>query len=180
MTQQQEKTHTGVERLIDKLQDVVGGMAGRMSASMVQTASQLVAKAGVSDMYELEAARVALQRSSSPEIKALARNMIMDHTTSTHQLQAALEMSETRGVPAPPDQLDERHRTMIENLEGAPANKFDSTYLDQQVLAHEEALTLLVHYRDHGDNPQLRSCAAGTAPVVYRHLQHAKALREQL
>jgi putative membrane protein len=171
--------HSSARAAFDKLQDAVGGMMGRMSASMVTSANAFVEKAALSDRYEIEAARVAMRRTKSPELMRLAHMMIADHTASTHNLQAALEMNETRGgVIGPPPQLDARHRTMIEHLEAAPDDMFDSTYIDQQVLAHEEALSLLVHFRDQGDNPQLRSCAAAFAPVVYRHLQHCKALKQ--
>jgi putative membrane protein len=174
----QEQKHGTVRHTFDKLQDVVGGMIGRMSASTVSSANAFIEKASLSDMYEIQAANVALRRTKSPDIMQLAKRMITDHTASTHNLQAALEMRETRGVMGPPAKLDARHRTMIDHLEAAPDDSFDSTYLDQQVLAHEEALTLLVHFRDNGDNPQLRSCAESFAPVVYRHLQHCKALRQ--
>lgn len=176
MTQEEGK-HGSVRHAFDKMQDVVGGMAGRMSASMVSSADAFVEKAALSDMYEIVSANIALRRAISPDVKQAARQMIEDHTASTHHLMAALEMNETRGVAQPPSKLDARHQTMIEHLEAAPESDFDATYLDQQVLAHEEALTLLVHYRDNGDNPQLRSAAAGVAPVVHRHLQHMKALK---
>ena len=176
MTQQEK--HGSVRHSFDKLQDVVGGMMGRMSASMVSSANAFVEKAALSDRYEIEAGKIALRRSKSPDLMVLAKTMIVDHTASTHNLQAALEMQETRGVIAPPSDLDARHRTMIDHLEAAPDDQFDSTYIDQQVLAHEEALSLLVHFRDNGDNPQLRSCAEAFAPVVYRHLQHCKALKQ--
>jgi putative membrane protein len=174
----QEHKHGSVRNTFDKLQDAVGGMMGRMSASMVSSANAFVEKAALSDRYEIEAARVALRRTKSPDLVQLAKTMVADHTASTHNLQAALEMQETRGVMGPPAELDARHRTMIEHLEAAPDDQFDSTYIDQQVLAHEEALALLVHFRDQGDNPQLRSCAGAFAPVVYRHLQHCKALKQ--
>lgn len=86
-------------------------------------------------------------------------------------------MNETKGVAAPPKQLETRHKKMLEHLDATPADKFDATYLDQQLLAHEETLTLMMSYFNGGDNPQLRSLAAGTAPVVGRHLERVKALK---
>jgi putative membrane protein len=176
MTDNSEE-HGGMRRAVDKVQDAVGGLAGRAAAGMVSSADKFVERASIGDMYEIEAARLALRRSTSPQIHAVALQMLADHTTSKHQLGAAMEMSETREVPAPPLELDARHRTMIEHLDTAPADAFDATYIDQQVLAHEETLALLTHYRDKGDNPQLRSYAAGSAPVVERHLHHVKDLR---
>jgi len=179
MTQDSDK-HGNVHHAMDKLQDMMGGLVGRASASMVTTADAFVENAAMGDMYELMSAQIALRRTRSPQVRDLARMMIADHTTSAHHLEAALEMNETLGVKPPPAELDTHRRKMIENLEAAPDDKFDSMYLDQQVLAHEETLTLLTKYYEDGDNSQLRSVAAGAAPVVYRHRQHCAQLKANL
>lgn len=168
--------HGRLQHTMGKAQDALGGVAGRMSAAMVTSADQFVENAAIGDMYEIAAANVALRRASSPAVRALAKMMHDDHTTSMHHLVAALEMTETLEVASPPTQVDARRQKMLENLEAAPDDKFDSTYVDQQVLAHEETLTLMTSFRDKGDNPQLRSLAAATAPVIERHLRHVKAL----
>jgi putative membrane protein len=89
-------------------------------------------------------------------------------------------MNETRGVAKPPAALDKRREKMVEHLKTAPDEQFDETYLDQQVLAHQETVSLMTSYRDGGDNPQLRSLAAAAAPVVERHLTMMKAMRAEL
>jgi len=171
--------HEGVRHTVDKLQDAVGGLVGRVSAGMTKEADSFVQNAAIGDLYEIASAELALERASSPEVRAWAVQMIDDHMTSAHQLAAALEMNETRGVAPIPTQLDARRRTMYEHLESAPADKFDAAYLDQQLLAHEETFTLLQAYRREGDNSQLRSFAAGAAPVVARHLSHVKAFKQR-
>lgn len=170
----------GLKTTIDKMTDTVGGAAGQMSAAMTKTADSFVENATISDLYERTAARIALRRSTNPQVQLVAREMLSDHYTSTHQLQAALEMNETRGVARPEEKLDTRRETMVTHLNDAPDDAFDKTYLDQQVLAHEEAVSLMHSYRDGGDNPQLRSFATGSAPVVERHLRHMKMLRAAL
>lgn len=174
--------HEGMRRAMDKAGDVVGGMVGRMSASTAgsTSADEFVKSAAIGDLYEVASAKLALQRARSDAVKAAARKMIVDHTTSTHHLRSALRMNSTRGLPPPPTELDERRKTMIEHLEAAPDDKFDATYVDQQILAHKETVDLMAGFRDHGDNPQLRSLAAGTAPVVTRHLAHMERLRAGL
>lgn len=181
MTAGNEK-HEGMQRTMDKTGDAVGGMVGRMTASTAGStrADEFVESAAIGDLYEIASARLALRRARSEEIKAAARKMIADHTTSTHQLRSALRMNSTKGLPPPPIEMDERRKTMMEHLEAAPDDKFDATYLDQQVLAHKETVDLMTGFRDHGDNAQLRSLAAGTAPVVTRHLTHMETLRAQL
>ncbi|RXZ66308.1 DUF4142 domain-containing protein [Pelagerythrobacter rhizovicinus] len=181
MTGNDEK-HEGVRRTMDKAGDVVGGMVGRMTASTAGStrADEFVKSAAIGDLYEIAAARLALRRSRTDEVRAAATKMIADHTTSTHHLRSALRMNSTRGLPAPPLEMDERRKTMIDHLKAAPDDKFDKTYVDQQVLAHKETVDLMTGFREHGDSPQLRSLAAGTAPVVQRHLAHMERLRARL
>jgi len=181
MTKRDEK-HGSLHRAVDKASDALGGMAGRASAnsSGSTSAAAFVENAAIGDMYEIAAGKLALQHARSDEVKAAARKMVADHTTSTHQLRSAMLMNETKGVPAPPDSIDARRKTMLDHLEAAPADKFDETYLDQQILAHKETVDLMSGFRDSGDNAQLRSFARGTAPVVQRHLSHMERLKSKL
>jgi putative membrane protein len=179
MTTKKNK-HGTVRRAVDKVQDTIGGVAGRAKAATVVGADAFVEQAAVGDHYEIEAARLALRRARSPEVKAVAEQMLQDHTTSKHHLAAALEMNEARSVKHPPRELDARRQKLLEHLAAAPDDHFDATYLDQQVLAHEETSALFSTYGKRGDNPQLRSFALGTAPVIERHLSRMKALKARL
>lgn len=169
-----------LKQAMNRATDAIGGTAGKLGANMTSSADDFVESAAIGDLYEIEAGRIALGRTRRPEVQGVARKMIADHTTSTHNLQAALAMNETRGVAPPPRELDARRKSMIGHLEEAPDDAFDATYLDQQVLAHEETVTLMSTYAESGDNPQLRSVAMGTLPVVERHLVKVKELRASL
>lgn len=48
---------------------------------------------------------------------------------------------------------------MLQHLSEAPEDAFDKTYLDQQVLAQEEIVSLMESYGEGGANPQLFRCA---------------------
>jgi putative membrane protein len=166
-----------LKQAVNKVTDVVGGLVGQASAMTAHRADSFVENAAIGDLYEITAGEIALRRGSSASVREAGKQMILDHTTSAHQLQAALEMNETRGVQQAPTGLDARRRTLVQHLGEAPDDSFDQTWLDQQVLAHEETVTLMQGYAAHGDNPQLRSFAKATAPVVERHLAHMKHLR---
>ena len=169
-----------LKNTMNKTMDTVAGMAGQMSAAMTDGADGFVENAAIGDMYEIAAARLAWQRTRDDRVRTVATRMITDHTTSTHHLRAALEMNETRGVTPPPLQPDNRRITMLKHLEEAPDGSFDRTYIDQQILAHEETTKLMRSYAGGGDNAQLRSFALGTLPVVERHLHKVKELRNAL
>lgn len=181
MTDQDHK-HTGLRQTADKFQDTLGGMHGRVKAKTLGSHSgEAFAKnAAIGDIYEITAARMALRRSRSDSVREAARKMIDDHTTATHQLRSAHRMSETAGLPELPTEVDMRRRKMLEHLEAAPDEKFDDTYLDQQVLAHKETVDLMTGYASSGDNWQLRSVAESTAPVVQRHLAMMEKLHATL
>lgn len=170
----------GITNKLHKMTDAMGGTAGKMNASTITDADSFVEHAAIGDRYEIDAARLALRRSKREDVQQIARKMIADHATSTHHLNAALEMRETAGVTAPPNELGTRHRTMLDHLTSASDDSFDNTYLDQQALAHEETISLMHHYGHNGDNPQLRSFALGTLPVVERHLARVSLVRDTL
>lgn len=168
--------HSAMRHGLVKAQDTLGGLVGRAKAKTAgsQSADAFVKNAAIGDQYEIRSSEIALRRSKSEQVRDLARRMIDDHVASTHQLLSALRMNETNGVSPPPADPDARREKMLDHLEKAPDGDFDTTYLDQQVMAHKETHDLMTGYADNGDNPQLRSLAQATAPVIARHLKHVE------
>jgi putative membrane protein len=166
----------GFKSAFNKASDMVGGAVGLSSVktSGAHSAEAFVANACVGDLYEIQAGMVAAQRATSNSVRAFGEMMVEHHTTAMHQMQAALGSSEvTRDFPdlSPTDELDERRRGMMKHLVEAADDDFDKTYLDQQKVAHREAVVLHKGYAENGDNPQLRSVALGGLPMVERHLK---------
>jgi len=159
---------------VNAAQDAVGGVVGQATAAAANGADAYVANAAMSDMYEIESSRLALEKSQSPGIKKYARQMIDDHTATSSQMKALLPKSGLSVTP--PTALDDRRRGMIDNLRAASAADFDRTYVDQQTMAHQEALTLHSGFAEDGDNQQLKQFAAATAPKVRHHLDMVKAM----
>lgn len=172
----ENETHEGASRMVDKAQDAVGAAVGKTSASIGGgTTKGFVKNAALSDMYEIEAAELAIRRTASPPIVKLAEQMIDDHGKASAELKRTVAALDD--VDAPPARLDERRQGMIDNLEAAPDEEFDKSYLDQQYAAHDEAVTLFRNYSEHGDEPKLKAFASETLPVLERHLSHVQELR---
>lgn len=168
---------SSIEHAANKVMDTVGGMVGQAGAAFTNSADSFVSNAAIADMYEIEAARVAEQRSTSPVIRQVAERMIRDHTETSSRLRDAVARSAKLGPEAVPAKLDSRREGMVKHLREAPADKFDSAYIDQQVMAHEEAVTLMHRYRDEGDDPVLQAHAAEVAPLFETHLQEVKRVK---
>jgi putative membrane protein len=167
----------GGKSLLDKAQDMIGAAVGMSSASTMgsHSAGAFVKNAVIANRYEIEAAQIALQRGRSPEIRELAQKMIKDHQMLGSKMKSAVPAMD--GVDLPDEQLDNRRQGMIDNLRDAPEDSFDQRYLDQQLAAHREAVTLFSGYADNGDNPELKGLAASAVPILQDHLDHVTRLK---
>jgi putative membrane protein len=154
-----------------KAMDAVGGVMGTVKASLgSQSVTAFVANASRSDVYEIEAARIAQQRARSPEVRQLAARMLEDHTTSSNRLMEALRSHGDTGlIDEIQGDLDQHRQSMIDHLLQASDEEFDSVYLTQQKLAHRETLTLFEGFDSSDDHPELVAYARGMLPVLHEH-----------
>ena len=139
-----------------------------------QMTSEYVVRAAMSDMYEIEAGRLAAQKARDQRVKNFAQMMVADHTDSSARLRQAIPQGVTMNIPS---QLDAEHQAKLAQLRNAGAGAgFDRLYMQQQVMAHEQALALHQNYARAGDNPALQNVATMVAPVVEGHLRQARSL----
>lgn len=125
-----------------------------------------------SDMYEIEAGRLAQDMGQSEAVKSFAAMMIEDHTTSSDNLREAAGQADNV-VVAPA--LTPKQESDLEALRNAGEN-FDTVYAQQQVAAHEAALSVLQDYAQSGTVEPLKAFASQTATVVEGHLGEARDL----
>jgi putative membrane protein len=156
------------------VKDTARHVEGTISAEMTTKLKDFVTAAAESDMYEVEAARIAEQRSGNADVKKFAEKMVAAHTATTKKLKAILAANKLD--IAPPATLDDRHQGLIDELRGAKDADFDGRYLSQQVDAHKEALILMQGYAKDGGVAPVRKFAAKTAPAVQSHLIMAQDL----
>lgn len=125
-----------------------------------------------SDMYEVEAGKLAQQNGTAQAVKDFGAMMERDHTKSSEDLKAAA--AQASGVTVNP-QMTAKHQSDLDALRNAGSN-FDSVYKQQQVAAHTQALSMLRNFADNGDAQPLKDFASKTATVVEGHLEHAREL----
>lgn len=148
--------------------------ANEAATGAVVPAEQYVARASASDLYEIEAARLAIEKAERPEVKELARMILADHQRSTEALTVAARQA-TPPLTVEP-QLDAAKQANMDALRAANGAAFDTEYLRQQVAAHEEALALVEPYAQGGEVAQLREHASTVAGPIRQHLERARVL----
>src|SRR5215204_1145743 len=91
-------------------------MMAPAAAQMMLTPDTYRAMAMISDSFELEAARLAQQRSASAAVRNYANMMIRDHSMKPQALMGGVQMAALGGMaPA----LDSRHAAMLNQLGAA-------------------------------------------------------------
>lgn len=143
------------------------------TAANEATAADFAPKAAASDMYEIQAAQVAIKRSKNADVKAFAQMMVDAHTKSSTDLNAAATAASLKTKPRM--QPSSAQRDKLRDLNRAPSAGFDKAYLNQQVDAHVAAVDLVRKESTEADSP-MRSFAVTLLPVVSGHLDKAKAL----
>ena len=133
-----------------------------------------VQKAAMSDMYEIEAGKIASQKAQSDTVKNFGQMMVDAHSKTTEELKGLVQ-SENIKVDLPA-KLDSKHQGLIDDLNSASNVAFDKTYAKQQIAGHKDAEDLFEKYAKRGDNAALKQFAQKTLPVIQQHLAEAKKL----
>lgn len=140
-------------------------------------AKSFVKQAMVSNQFEIESSKLALEKATDPQLQQFAKQMIDEHQAVGKKLKETLQKAK---VEAPDKQaLDQKHEGMIEKLEKAKGPEFNRSYRQMQVQAHESAVNLFQSYAEGGDNKQLQQFAAATLPNLKKHLQQIESIEPQ-
>lgn len=137
-----------------------------------QATVDFVQKASLSNMFEIEASKLALERSKVQAVKDFAQMLVEGHTASL----AELTSLSTSAMVTPPTTLDSHFTEELAKLQNAKVEDFDDVYIDQQTEVHENSRDNLKSYSENGVDAGLRAFAAKTVPTVETHLETVRAL----
>ena len=153
-----------------------GVMVAPAFAATSDKTAEFIKMGAVSNMFEIETSKLALQKSSDAEVKKFAQQMIDDHTKAGKEMKAALTKEQATLVPAA---LDEKHQEKLDDLKDEDSADFDEDYLEVQVDAHKEAVSLFEDYSKDGDDVKLKNFATKTLPTLKAHHEHVKTLEDK-
>jgi putative membrane protein len=148
--------------------------SGSAGAQKTLTPAQFVEVAAVSDMFEIESSRAALQKVQTPEVKTFAQQMINDHTKASTELKAVA--AKLGGDVKIPTTLDAEHAKLLQDINAETGDDFEEEYIEAQVMAHEKAVALFGDYAKSGSNAELKAFAAKTLPTLQMHYEHVQKL----
>lgn len=147
-------------------------VAGSISTAMAATSNSFVDNAAEGGITEIEASKLALQKSSSADVKTFAQHMVTEHTKANQEL-ATLAKKLDIEVPDDAALTDKAKKAILEMRD----ESFDEAYANNQVAAHEKTVELFKKESTSSDNAELKAFATKTLPTLEAHLKAAKDLQ---
>lgn len=143
---------------------------------------QIAAIVVAANQVDIDAGKLALQKSKNAEVKKLAERMVTDHTAvnkSAVELVTKLKVTpEETEVSRSLGSGGNDTRAKLEKLEG---DAFDRAYVDNEVAYHEAVIGVLnSQLIPAATNQELKAALVGVKPAFDAHLQHAKQVQAAL
>jgi putative membrane protein len=132
-----------------------------------------VKEASFGNMTEVALGRLAVEKSSDPQVKKFGQQMIDDHTKA----QAALRSAATKeGLSRDlPGALDHEHEQVVEKFRNLSGPEFDRAYKEDMLKDHQEDVAAFQKEAALGSTP-LEKHAADTLPTLQHHLKMAQEM----
>lgn len=134
-------------------------------------ADDFVDEVSAKGIAEVENAKLALEKSTSADVKAFAKKMITDHSAANIELAG---IASRKKLDVSDDaELTAKAKTLI--LELRDGESFDEAYANNQVEAHKTVIELFERAAISND-ADLAAFAKENLPKLQHHLKEAKEL----
>jgi putative membrane protein len=129
-------------------------------------------KAAEGGIAEIEAGKLAQQKSSNSQVKDFGAMMVKDHTAAGEKLKS---IADSKGITLPSDSsvAQMADKAKLEVLSG---DTFDKSYIKGQISAHQDTIALFQKEIASGQDPDAKSFATKTLPTVRAHLKAIDAV----
>ena len=149
-----------------------------MGTAFAATSNDFVDNAAAGGIAEIETSRLALEKSSSADIKKFANMMITDHSKANDEL-AALAKKNDIEVPDETTLVKQAKEKILDMRD----ESFDAAYANNQVKAHEDTIKLFDKQANTVTDDKvkgatdLKGFAQKMLPALEKHLEMAKELQ---
>lgn len=130
---------TGCNRNNSAARNDTAGTSGRVENNVSRGDRDFVQDVSSMNAAEIAISKLAVERSSSPDVKKFAQMMIDDHTAAGAKLSGVATQN---GIDAPAEP-DDSHRSLHEKLAARQGLDFDKDYMDAMVDDHQKLVDKL-------------------------------------
>lgn len=138
---------------------------------------RLMMQLAQANIAEINAGKLAEQKTSNEEVKSFAKKMVEDHTKALDDLK---QIAMNKGVTLPTEP-DRKQQAMENKLSALSGEKFDKQYVDQSgSRALRDTHRLLQRVSRRASDADLKAYASKIMPTVESHQQLAKETGKNL
>ncbi|MBC5774427.1 DUF4142 domain-containing protein [Pontibacter sp. KCTC 32443] len=138
--------------------------------------SDFMTKAASGGMMEVELGKMAQEKGQHKDVKSFGQMMVTDHTKANTELKA---LAGTKNITLP-DSMSKDHMDHVSELRQKTGAEFDKAYMDMMVSDHEEDVQLFEDAAQNLQDPEAKSFASKTVPVLRKHLDRAKQVKDMV
>lgn len=143
------------------------------TSALAQSPADFIDDASAKGMADIEASRLAHQKTESKEIKDYTIVVINDRTTANQHL---AKIAKQLDLPvAPREEVVDKAKALMPQV--PDGESFDQAYAASQVKTTQEAIDQLQQEARTTDVPAIKAFAEETLPKLQNHLQMARALQ---
>jgi len=153
----------------------LGALAANNS-TLSKSDRKFIEKTAQAGMAEVDAGKLAETKADGQEVKDFARRMVEDHAKANEEMK---QLAASKGAGMPND-VDRKHRRIMDKLQHHTAAQFEREYLRNQVSDHKDVVRAFEKEAKGGGDADLRNWAAGKLPTLREHLRMAQDAQQGL
>ena len=138
-----------------------------------ETDETFVETTATSNMAEIEFGELAATKASDSLVRAFAQTMVDEHKTAQDELEDLDD--DYAGIEWPND-INEAHEDLLEQLNDAEGYTFDTLYIRTQVMMHEDAVESFQAATTNTTDTRVKAYATKYLPKIEMHLEKADSI----
>lgn len=168
--------------MIAALIGLSAGAAWAAKTAAGPTDPQIAAIVVTADQMDIDAGKLAKERSKTKDVQAFAERMVTDHSgVSKATTDLATKLNITPEASEATLRLEKKGDENLDKLKQLEGPAFDKAYIDHEVAYHETVLkamdkTLIPDAK----NAELKALLVKVRPALVAHLAQAKSLQAEL
>jgi putative membrane protein len=142
--------------------------------------ANIVALLDEANKADSAAGAYAAPKATTAQVKSFARLMMSEHHALRVQGQQLAQRLNITPEPPTPDPVTTLALSEMAALQGATKmSGFDSTYIGQEIIAHQAVLDLAAKAHSSAQSPELKKLIEQAKPVIQKHLGQAQRIHHQ-
>jgi putative membrane protein len=144
--------------------------------------AEIASVAVVANQVDIDAAKLAQNKSKNTEVQNFAKTMISDHQSVIDKATALVQkLGVTPKDNALSQQLSSNATKTKESLQAKSGKAFDKAYIDNEVAYHQAVIsTVQDRLIPDAQNNELKNLLQSILPVLKTHLEHAKMVQKNV